>query len=144
MKNRVLSLVAMVALLVTMVLGYTPVPMKGSGTGSITGMNGPEITAIGEGEATQLGKYTREEHLTLNPADGTFTGTIVFTAADGSELTCDVAGGFTGPATAAGVYTFTGGTGRFATATGEAFFNVTLTDPANFTVAFAGSIDRNL
>jgi hypothetical protein len=123
------------------------VPMKGSGAGSITsvtpGPNGVEITAGGEGEATHLGKFTREESILLNPSTGTATGTIVFTAADGSELYCEFAGAFTGANTIGGTYTFTGGTGRFANAQGSAFFVVTQSDMVNFTFQFAGTIDLN-
>jgi len=140
MNKRIFSLLTMVGLFTTFALGYQAVPMKGRGNGSIIAWVGTEVDAIGDGQATQLGKFHREEHLTLNP-DGTFTGTITFTAADASELTCDVAGGFTSQTTAAGTYTFTGGTGRFVNATGEAFFNVTLTGPTSFDFAFTGSID---
>lgn len=122
-------------------------PMRGNGTGVITGATpgptGVTITASGEGEATHLGKFTREESILLNPAAGTFTGTIVFTAADGSELHCGFTGAFTGPNTAAGTYTFTGGTGRFENASGVAYFGIVQSDPANFTFEFAGVIDMN-
>ena len=118
--------------------------MKGSGSGVITsltpGPNGVAITAAGGGEATHLGKFTREENILLNPANGTLTGTIVFTAADGSELYCDLSGAFTGANTAAGTYNFTGGTGRFEGASGVAFFSIVQSDPANFTFVFAGTI----
>lgn len=121
------------------------VPMAGDGVGVITsftpGTGGVQITAIGEGEATHLGKFTREEALLLDPANGTFTGSITFTAADGSQLTCTVAGGFTGANTAAGTYTFTGGTKRFEGAAGVAYFSVVQSDPANFTFGFTGTID---
>ena len=140
MTEKIFSLFVMVGVLATLAFGNQAVPMKGSGNGSIIAWVGTEVDAIGEGQATHLGKFQREEHLTLNP-DGTFTGTITFTAADASELTCDVAGGFTSQTTAAGTYTFTGGTGRFVNATGEAFFNVTLTGPTSFDLAFTGSID---
>jgi len=123
------------------------VPMKGSGSGMITaavpGPNGVEISAIGEGHATHLGKFTREESIVLNPATGILSGTMVFTAADGSEMYGDFAGAFTGPNTAAGTYTFTGGTGRFENASGTASFSVTQSDQVNFTFEFAGTIDMN-
>ena len=123
------------------------VPMKGGGNGMITsltpGPNGVAITAVGEGEATHLGKFTRQENILLNPNTGSLTGSITFTAADGSELYCDLAGAFTGPNTAAGTYTFTGGTGRFVNASGIAYFTIVQSDPANFTFDFAGTIDMN-
>jgi hypothetical protein len=124
------------------------VPMKGSGSGIITGViPGPEplvtISAHGEGEATHLGKFTREESIVLNTATGAATGTIVFTAADGSVLYCGFTGGFTGANTLGGTYTFTGGTGRFANAAGSASFVVTQSDMVNFTFEFSGTIDIN-
>lgn len=123
------------------------VPIKGGGSGMITaatpGPTGVAITTIGDGEATHLGKFTREEEILLNPANGTLTGTIAFSAADGSQLYCDLAGAFTGPNTVAGTYTFTGGTGRFVNASGVAYFSVVQSDPANFTFDFAGTIDMN-
>jgi hypothetical protein len=121
------------------------IPMKGRGNGVISGVNpgpgGVEITASGSGEATQLGRYTRTELIVLNPFTGTLTGTIVFMAANGDELYCDVAGAFTGANTASGTYYFTGGSGRFENASGEAAFDITQTDQTNFSVIFEGTID---
>ena len=143
MKKRSISgLFALVLLAcITQAATLKEVPMKGNGSGQITGQNGAVITAIGQGEATQLGKFTREEVITLN--DGTATGTIVFTAADGSQLFCEFVGAFTSVATVAGEYTFTGGTGRFDGATGAAFFNITLGEAGSFSFAFAGTIDTH-
>ena len=149
MKKRFISglLVLVVLAVIGQAAGLKEVPMRGSGSGVITGATpgptGVAITANGEGEATHLGKFTREESILLNPAAGTFTGTIVFTAADGSELYCDLAGAFTGAGTASGTYTFTGGTGRFDDASGVAYFSIVQSDPANFTFEFAGAIDLN-
>ena len=123
------------------------VPMKGTGIGQITsqtpGPTGVAITAVGEGEATHLGKFTREENILLNPENNTLTGTIIFTAADGSELYCGFVGAFTGATTVAGTYTFTGGTGRFDGATGGAFFNVELGEGGTVSFGFAGTIEMN-
>ncbi|HVF29558.1 MAG TPA: hypothetical protein VNA22_01260 [Pyrinomonadaceae bacterium] len=121
------------------------VPMKGSGSGQITsfnpGPNGVAITAEGAGEATHLGRFTRTEEILLNPATGALIGSITFVAADGSELTCEFTGNFTGAATAGGTYTWTGGTGRFADASGAAHFSISQSDPANFTFEFTGTIE---
>ena len=149
MKKRLIQgLLAMVALsMIGQAAELKEVPMRGSGSGVITGVTpgptGVAITATGEGEATHLGRFTREESILLNPATGTVTGTIIFTASDGSELYCDFAGGFTGPTTVVGTYTFTGGTGRFEGASGEAYFSIVQSDPLNFTFEFAGAIDMN-
>jgi hypothetical protein len=146
MKNLILSTLTILALFAVMAQGYSSgTPLTGRGKGAILALNpgptGIEIVATGSGEATHLGRYTRTERLTLNPSAGTIAGTIVFTSANGDELWCDVSGGFTGPNTLSGTYTFTGGTGRFANADGEADFNVTQSDPINFTVSFQGTID---
>lgn len=143
MKKRSISgLLALVLLAcITQAATVKEVPMKGNGSGQITGQNGAVITAIGSGEATQLGKFTREEVITLN--DGAVSGTMVFTAADGSQLYCEFVGAFTSAATVAGTYTFTGGTGRFDGATGGTFFNITLGESGSFSFAFAGTIDTH-
>ncbi len=121
------------------------VPFKGRGTGEIVGVQplptGVLITANARGNATHLGNYSRVENILLAP-DGSFTGDVTFTAANGDQLTANIEGAFTGPATASGTYSFTGGTGRFATATGTAYFSVALTDPVHFTVDFNGSINK--
>ena len=121
------------------------VPFKGEGNGEIIGAvpgpNGISMTAVAEGNATHLGKFTREEHLLLNPQTGAFTGDVVFTAADGSQLTATLTGNFTSEATALGSYIFTGGTGRFAETTGSADFSAVLSDAAHFTVEFEGNFD---
>ena len=143
MKKRSISGLLALVLLAGIAQAATvkEVPMKGSGNGQITGQNGAVITAIGEGEATHLGKFTRKEVITLNGAS--VTGTMTFTAADGSELYCEFEGAFTGPATVAGEYTFTGGTGRFDGATGSSFFNITLGEAGSFSFGFAGTIEMN-
>ena len=147
MKKRLISGLLVLSLLV--VAGQAAqkeVPMKGSGHGQVTGVGpGPtpatvSLTATGKGEATHLGRFTREESITLDPATGAVSGSITFTAADGSELYCDFSGNL---AAGGGTYTWTGGTGRFAGASGSAGFTVEQSDPVNFSFAFAGTIDMN-
>ena len=126
---------------------FKSTPFKGRGKGQIVGLVptqlGVEISAVGSGESTHLGRFEREEHILLNPETGTFTGTIEFTAANGDVLWCSVTGGFTGPGIGEGTYTITGGEGRFENATGSADFNVVQSDPVNFTFDFSGTIDTN-
>jgi hypothetical protein len=148
MKNRLICGLLAISLFSIIGLAATKeVPMKGNGAGTITaavpGPTGVEISAIGAGYSTHLGKFTREESILLNPETGSFTGTITFTAADGSELDCEFVGAFTGPGTAAGTYTFTGGTGRFENTSGAAYFSIVQSDPANFTFQFSGTIEMN-
>lgn len=93
-------------------------PFRGSAHGMVTGVAPPnELIIEATGTVTHLGRFTREERLFLN-GDGSFSGTIVFTAANGDELWAAFDGAFASATTAEGTYTFTGGTGRFADATG--------------------------
>jgi hypothetical protein len=120
------------------------VPFKGRAEGAIAsavpGPTGVVITVLATGNATQLGQFSREETVLLDPGTGTITGHIVFTAANGDQLRCIFAGGFTSPTTAAGTYTFTGGTGRFAHASGAAAFTASTADGTNFSVQFEGAL----
>jgi len=82
------------------------------------------VTLEGEGHATQLGHFDVSSSLVANAADGTAVGTYEFTAANGDTLTADYTESFT-PTDVPGVFsdvitaTITGGTGRFAGATGS-------------------------
>ena len=103
------------------------VPFKGrlEGTATITPGTPPFLSVLieGTGNATQLGRFTVEIPHLVNTTNRTSTGTYEFTAANGDTLTA----GFTGQATltAPGILsvvetaTITGGTGRFAGATGS-------------------------
>lgn len=102
------------------------VPFRGamSGTATITPVDPPIVSVLLEtsGVASQLGRFTLEAPHIVNQAALTATGTYLFTAADGSTLTASLAGSAT--MVAPGVLsieetgTITGGTGRFAGATG--------------------------
>lgn len=142
MKKRLIyGLLALTLLTGVGMAAPRSVPLRGAGYGMITAANPPTLSGVGTGVATVLGRFTREEQIVLTQT-GTFTGSIVFTTPDGSELHCDVSGGFTGPGTASGTYTFTGGTGRFDGASGEADFNINLdSDGIHFTFQFIGTID---
>src|SRR6185437_14898327 len=95
-------------------------PFQGLAEGAITGID-PSGAVVVEstGNATHLGNFARTEFLVFGP-DGSITGNVVFTAANGDQLWADISGGFTSPTTLEGAYTFTGGTGRFSDATGTA------------------------
>ena len=115
-------------------------PLRGTATGAITGVVPPnELIIEATGAATHLGQFTREERLFLNP-DGSFSGTIVFTAANGDELRADFSGAFTSATTAEGTYTFTGGTGRFQDATGGATFEARTPDGVHVEITFEGTV----
>jgi hypothetical protein len=116
-----------------------PVPFQGRADLVITGTQ--PLTAAATGKATHLGRFTRTETIVVNPANGVFTGTLVFTAANGDQLYADVAGHFTSASgdRAEGTYVFTGGTGRFQIASGQAAFEIK-PDGVEFDVTFKGTI----
>lgn len=103
------------------------VPFKGrlEGTATITPGTPPflSVSIEGTGNAAHLGRFTVEIPHVVNTTNRTSTGTYEFTAANGDTLTAS----FTGQATltSPGVLsivetaTITGGTGRFADATGS-------------------------
>jgi hypothetical protein len=120
----------------TVALGATQgssVPLVGQSTGVTTLVmtgSGPLPTASQfSGESSQLGSFTGTADLSFTPLGPppiipyTLSGTETLVAADGSELFGDVSG--TGTNTGTGVVsstndvTITGGTGRFANATGS-------------------------
>jgi hypothetical protein len=108
-------------------------------TGAEPGEDGLHLTASATGQATHLGQFTRTENLVLY-ADGSFEGTLTFIAANGDELDADFVGQFTSATTAVATYTFTGGTGRFAGASGGADATIVTSDGVHFSIAFDGSI----
>jgi len=125
-----LTLVALTALLLTLAgpaAAGDQVTFRGrlQGTVTVTPLDPPLASVLIEasGTATKLGRFTLEVPHLVNQATRTGTGTYVFTAANGDTLTAD----FTGQATVVspGVITthesavITGGTGRFAGATGS-------------------------
>jgi hypothetical protein len=120
------------------------VPFKGRATGAIVSIvptpEGLVFTVHASGNATQLGHYTRVEELLLNPATGSFTGTIDFTAANGDTLSVTLVGQFISATTAVGTYTIVGGAGRFAGATGGASFEAVTPDGVQVSVDFSGTI----
>jgi hypothetical protein len=123
-----------------------PVPFRGSADLMVTGAEelppaGRRLTAFATGQATHLGRFTRTETVIVDLSTGTFTGTLEFVAANGDRLNADLDGHFTSPTgeSAEGTYVFTGGTGRFQNASGEAAFEITA-DGMTFDVSFSGTI----
>jgi hypothetical protein len=108
------------------------------------------VTRDGTGTATYLGKYTSHASLQVNVMTFLGTGVETFTAANGDTLSTSVVGRGTpiGPIpptmlSIVEVYTITGGTGRFAGATGSFTLENTLdliTHVSSGT--FSGAIDR--
>jgi hypothetical protein len=119
------------------------VPFKGHADAVVTGAEPAaddlHLTVAATGRATHLGQFTRDESAVVH-ADGTFAGTLVFAAANGDHLSADVEGAFISPTTAVGTYTFTGGTGRFTDASGEADFVGVTSDGIHIALTFEGTI----
>ena len=105
------------------------------------------VNREGTGTATYLGKYTEHVTLQVNVLTMSSTGTATFTAANGDTLSASVVGQATrtGPTTLSIVenYTITGGTGRFADATGGFTLESTLDQTTGASSgAFSGAIDH--
>ena len=101
------------------------VPFKGSfaGTQSVTPLSPPlaRVNGSGTGTATHLGQVTVQFPHTVNFATRVGVGTYTFTAANGDTLTADFTGQAQGAPPLISIVehgTVTGGTGRFAEATG--------------------------
>src|SRR5262249_38658405 len=100
-----------------------------------------QLTVTATGEATYLGQFTSTETVVLDLTNGTFTGTRVFIAANGDQLFATVTGAFTSATTAEGTFTFTGGTGRFQNASGQASFEVVTPDGIHISLTSDGTIE---
>jgi hypothetical protein len=118
-------------------------PFQGRANETVIGFDitpdGVLVTAIGEGQATYLGQFTRLATVLVH-FDGTVEGTVVFTAANQDQLFADIEGVPTSLTTTTGSYTFTGGTGRFVHASGEAVFEAATSDRIHVTITFEGAI----
>ena len=125
-------------------------PFKGTVTAVETSQLVFPILSVnrqGTGTATYLGKYTEHATFHVDVRFGSATGTATFTAANGDTLTASVVGQgtTTGPTTRSivEVYTITGGTGRFADATGTLTLEIIVTQATGVsTGTFSGVIDR--
>ena len=104
------------------------VPFKGrlDGVSTVAPLTPPfvSVNIEGSGQATHLGNFEVSIPHVANRSNGAAAGSFVFTAANGDTLTADFIGQAT-PTDVPGVFsdviraTITGGTGRFAGATGS-------------------------
>ncbi len=125
------------------------VPLKGYADYTLTSIAvEPDGTVVltydGTGNATQLGLFTAEAHIYPH-GDGTYSGTVTFTAANGDQVFFSVEAVFTSPTTTVGRATITGGTGRFLNATGEVRFAEVFSDATHAQVhqTFDGTISSS-
>jgi hypothetical protein len=101
----------------------------------------------GTGTATYLGRYTEHVVMQINIPTLSSMGAATFSAANGDTLTASVVGQATrtGPTALSilEIYTITGGTGRFADATGTFTLHSTLNQTTGVsTGTFSGAIDH--
>jgi hypothetical protein len=140
--------VALASVAVNAVAAETP--FKGAFTAVETSQLVFPILSVnreGTGTATYLGKYTEHATFQVDVRTGSATGAATFTAANGDTLTASVVGQGTptGPTTRSivEVYTITGGTGRFADATGTLTLERTLDLTTGVsTGTFSGAIEH--
>jgi hypothetical protein len=104
------------------------VPFSGIVSGSVISVTPLDschqlAEAVNGGNATQLGRFTGTAEFVLDVCDLTYVGSYVFTAANGDSISGPFSGSLT-PTSVSGVFDntetapITGGTGRFAGATG--------------------------
>jgi len=115
-----------------------PMQLSGSGILSVTGESTWEATE--SGQATHLGRYTLVENGTFSPDWLDWVGEGTFTAANGDKLDFTVEIICVG-LEQIGWMDFTGGTGRFADATGLVDL-VSVTNPVtgSYTISGTGTI----
>jgi hypothetical protein len=153
------SFAASLMLAVLAVLGLTgpaaageQVPFKGSLEGDVTidPLTPPflQVDVDADGNATELGQFALDIPHVVNRAKGTAVGSYEFTAANGDALFADFTGQSTPTETPGVLYivevaTITGGTGRFAGASGgftcERYFDTTTDETYG---SFEGTISR--
>jgi hypothetical protein len=125
-------------------------PFKGTFTAVETNQLVFPILSVdreGTGTATYLGKYTEHATFQVNVLTLSGTGPATFTAANGDTLSASGVGQATriGPTllSIVEVYTITGGTGRFADATGTFTLERTLDQATGVSSGtFSGVIDH--
>jgi hypothetical protein len=109
---------------VTEAQGGSELPFRGTfqATETTATVNDPMNHLVGTGNATHLGRFTLTSDFTVDVATATAVGTAVWTAANGDQLFTTVTGEavVTFPnAAIVETHVITGGTGRFAGASGK-------------------------
>lgn len=132
---------------------HTPqIAVDGTYAGAETGVFQPAtntvlLTVLGSGNASLLGHYTSESDFVLDIATGTTVGTIMVKAADGSTISTTATGvgiATNGISQIVETATITGGTGRFAGASGALRIERTLNQSTGQSSgSISGSIHHN-
>ena len=152
MKRLFFALVATTAVLASVAVSATAAetpfkgPVKAVETGTIVGPT-RFLVRDGGGTATHLGKYTEHITMQINLPTRHSMGAATFTAANGDTLTATVEGQATpaspGVLSIVEVYSITGGTGRFADATGSFTLHSTAIQATGVSSGtFSGAIDH--
>jgi hypothetical protein len=120
---------------------YAALPPSFGGIGLARFEGGGPVTHMGK--TAQVGSLSLGDPVGLGVFPG--SGTVTITAANGDSVTFDYVGFLdAGTGQGVGTFAFTGGTGRFAGATGQGTFfaEIDLTQPANqaMTVILDGTI----
>ena len=118
--------------------GGSELPFRGKLEATET--TGAQRHLVGTGDATQLGRFTLTSDFTVDTTTGIGSGTSIWTAANGDKIFTTFAGQavITFPiATITETHTITGGTGRFAEASGSIVVARSLNIP---TLISSGSI----
>jgi hypothetical protein len=107
--------------------GGSALPFKGTLQSSESIVSGDDAGVVrhldGDGTATHLGQFTLQADFTVITDTGNATGTATWTAANGDHITVSVTGHgdivVFPTVTITETHTITGGTGRFAEASGQ-------------------------
>ena len=157
MKQSILPYFA-VTLVAAAIISVTPpasardqVPFGGVVSGSVVSITpldqcNQRIEAVNGGNATHLGRFTGTAEFVLDVCNLTYVGSYVFTAANGDSISGPFIGSLT-PTDVPGVFDntesafVTGGTGRFAGATGTFDLDGQINlNTGTFSLPFEGTI----
>jgi hypothetical protein len=157
MKQYILRYFA-VTLVAAAIISVTPpasardqVPFRGVVSGSVVSITpldqcNQRIEAVNGGNATHLGRFTGTAEFVLDVCNLTYVGGYVFTAANGDSISGPFIGSLT-PTDVPGVFDntesafVTGGTGRFAGATGTFDLDGQINlNTGTFSLPFEGTI----
>ena len=95
------------------------------------------MTFVGTGNSTHLGRFTEDASVIVR-GDGSFSATVVLTAANGDQVFKSAEGA----SVSAGTFTVNGGTGRFMNATGAGVvMHVSSDGFAHVAQTFEGTIE---